>query len=69
MFDNTLSFVKENIVLFDIIFLFLLFIFLFNVLPKVFFKSDIFFKMGISIIITIILVPKLEPYISDYFRQ
>ena len=65
--DNFLSFIREDIVLFDIIFLIFIIYFSLQCFAKgFFFKSDIFFKVVLALIMTIILVPKVEPYISDY---
>ena len=70
MFDSIISFVKENIVLFDIIFLFFVIYFSFQCFVKGFFLSLIsFLKWILALVITIILVPKLEPYITDYFNN
>ena len=67
MLDSFTSFVKENIVLFDIIFIIFIFYFSIQCFAKGFFISLIsFLKWVLALIITIILVPKLEPYISDY---
>ena len=48
MFDSLITFVKENIVLFDIIFLSFVIYFSFQCFVKGFFKPHIFFKMDIS---------------------
>ena len=66
MFDSIITFAKENIVLFDIIFLFFVIYFSFQCFVKGFFLSLIsFLKWILALVITIILVPKLEPYITD----
>jgi Colicin V production protein. len=68
MFDSTITFIKENIVLFDIIFLFFVIYFSFQCFVKGFFLSLIsFLKWILALVITIILVPNLETYITDYF--
>ena len=70
MFDSLVTFVKENIVLFDIIFLSFVIYFSFQCFVKGFFLSLMsFLKWVLALIITIILVPKLEPYITDYFNN
>ena len=68
--DNFLSFIRENIVLFDIIFLIFIIYFSIQCFAKGFFLSLIsFLKWILALIITIILVPKVEPYISDYVEN
>ena len=68
--DNILNFIKENIGLFDIIFLILVFYFSIQCFTKGFFLSLMsFLKWLLALIITIILVPKLEPYVSDYIKN
>ena len=70
MFDSLIAFVKENIVLFDIIFLSFVIYFSLQCFVKGFFLSLMsFLKWVLALIITIILVPKLEPYITDYFNS
>ena len=70
MFEGIISFTKENIVLFDILFLIFIFYFAFQCFVKGFFLSLIsFLKWILALVITIILVPKLEPYITDYFNN
>ena len=65
--SDLINFIKENIVLFDIIFLIFIFYFSIQCFAKGFFISLIsFLKWVLALVITIILVPKLEPYISDY---
>jgi Uncharacterized membrane protein, required for colicin V production len=60
-------FLKENILLFDLIFIFLLGYFSIQCFAKGFFISLVsFLKWVLALIITIILVPKIEPYISNY---
>ena len=67
MFDNFLSFITENIILFDILFLIFLVYFSIQCFSKGFFISLIsFLKWILALIITIVLVPKLEPYVSDF---
>ena len=68
--DNFLSFIRENIVLFDIIFLIFIIYFSLQCFAKGFFLSLISsLKWILALIITIILVPKVEPYISDYIEN
>ena len=70
MFDSLISFIKENIVLFDVLFLIFIIYFAFQCFAKGFFLSLVsFLKWVLALIITIILVPKFEPYISDYVNN
>ncbi len=70
MFEGIISFIKENIVLFDILFLIFIFYFAFQCFTKGFFLSLMsFLKWVLALIITIILVPKFEPYILDYINN
>ena len=65
--DNFISFVRENIVLFDLIFIIFIIYFSIQCFAKGFFISLIsFLKWVLALILTIILVPRLEPYVSDY---
>tara|TARA_Y100001970_G_scaffold263665_1_gene349384 strand:- start:456 stop:1001 length:546 start_codon:yes stop_codon:yes gene_type:complete len=65
--DSFVSFIRDNIVLFDIIFLIFIIYFSLKCFAKGFFLSLISsLKWILALIITIILVPKVEPYISDY---
>ena len=67
MFDNLLRFISENIALFDIIFLIFIIYFSIQCFAKGFFISLMsFLKWILALVITIILVPRLEPYVSDY---
>ncbi len=68
--DNLISLIRENIVLFDIIFLIFIFYFAIQCFAKGFFLSLMsFLKWVLALVITIILVPKLEPYVSDYVEN
>ena len=68
--SELLSFLRENIVLFDIIFLIFIGYFSIQCFAKGFFISLVsFLKWILALIITIIIVPKLEPYISDYVNN
>ena len=68
--DSLISFIRENIVLFDIIFLIFITYFALQCFAKGFFISLIsFLKWILALVITIILVPKLEPYVSDYVEN
>ncbi len=68
--DNLISFIRENIVLFDIIFLIFIIYFAIQCFAKGFFLSLLsFLKWLLALVITIILVPKLEPYVSDYIKN
>ena len=70
MFNNLISFIRENIVLFDILFFVLITYFSFQCFAKGFFLSLMsFLKWVLALVITIILVPKFEPYISDYVNN
>ena len=70
MFEGIISFIKENVVFFDILFLIFIFYFAFQCFAKGIFLSLIsFLKWVLALIITIILVPKFEPYISDYINN
>ena len=70
MFDSLISFIRENIVLFDVLFLIFVIYFALQCFAKGFFLSLIsFLKWILALIITIILVPKFEPYISDYISN
>ena len=65
--DNFISFIRENIALFDIIFLIFVIYFSIQCFAKGFFLSLMsFLKWVLALIITIILVPKIEPYVSEY---
>ncbi len=68
--DNLISFIRENIVLFDIIFLIFIFYFAVQCFAKGFFLSLVsFLKWILALVITIVLVPKLEPYVSDHIKN
>ncbi len=68
--DNLISLIRENIVLFDIIFLIFIIYFAIQCFAKGFFLSLMsFLKWVLALVITIILVPKLEPYVSDYVEN
>ena len=70
MIDNVITFVSEKVVLFDIIFITFIFYFSLQCFSKGFFISLIsFLKWILALVITIILVPRLEPYISDYINN
>ena len=67
MFDNFFTIIKENIILFDVFFLVFLLYFSIQCFTKGFLLSLIsFLKWILALIITIILVPKFEPYVSDF---
>ena len=68
--DNFISLVRENIILFDIIFLILIVYFSIQCFAKGFLLSLVsFLKWVLALIITIILVPKIEPYVSNYINN
>ncbi len=70
MLNSIIGFINENIVLFDIIFSIFLIYFAIECFAKGFFISLIsFLKWVLALIITIILVPKLEPYVLDYVNN
>ena len=70
MFDNIITFVGDKVVLFDIIFLIFIIYFSIQCFSKGFFMSLIsFLKWVLALVITIILVPRIEPYISDYIEN
>ena len=70
MLDKLTSFIGENIVLFDIVFLIFVIYFAIQCMGKGFFISLMsFLKWLLALIITIILVPKIEPYVSDYVNN
>ena len=65
--DNFISFINENITLFDIIFLIFIIYFSIQCLIKGFVISLIsFLKWILALLITIKLFPIVEPYASDY---
>jgi len=68
--SELLSFLRENVVLFDIIFLIFIGYFSIQCFAKGFFISLVsFLKWVLALIITIIMVPKIEPYISEYINN
>tara|TARA_Y100001958_G_C21212909_1_gene538472 strand:+ start:293 stop:841 length:549 start_codon:yes stop_codon:yes gene_type:complete len=70
MFENMIDFTTNTVVLFDIIFSIFIIYFSFQCFSKGFFLSLIsFLKWILALVITIIIVPKVEPYISDYVEN
>ena len=70
MIDSFVSFIKDSIVLFDIVFFIFIIYFAFQCFVKGFFLSLMsFLKWVLALILTIILVPRFEPYISDYINN
>ncbi len=68
--DNFISFINENITLFDIIFLIFIIYFSIQCLIKGFVISLIsFLKWILALLITIKLFPIVEPYASDYLNM
>ena len=68
--SDLISFIKENIVLFDIFFLIFLIYFSTQCFAKGFVLSLFsFLKWVLALIITIILVPKIEPYLSGFIKN
>ena len=65
--NSIVNFIQDNVALFDVIFLIFIIYFALQCFAKGFFLSLIsFLKWILALIITIILVPKIQPYISDY---
>ena len=68
--NNFLLFIRENIVLFDIIFLIVVTYSSIQCFAKGFFISLMsFLKWVLALIITIILAPKLEPFVSEFIEN
>ena len=68
--SDLISFIRENILLFDIIFLIFIIYFSSQCFAKGFLVSLFsFLKWILALIITIILVPKIEPYTSDLIKN
>ena len=68
--DNILSFISDNLVVFDVMFLIFVAYFGIQCLARGFVLSIISsVKWILALVITIILVPKLDPYISDYINN
>ena len=65
--NDLISLIRENIALFDIIFLIFIIYFSLQCFAKGFvFSIFSFLKWILALIITIILVPRIEPYVSDF---
>jgi len=70
MFDSIITFVGDKVVLFDVIFLIFIIYFSIQCFSKGFFMSLIsFLKWILALVLTIMLVPRIEPYISDYIEN
>ncbi len=68
--SDLLILIKDNIVVFDIFFLIFIFYFSIQCFSKGFFISLVsFLKWILALVLTIILVPKFEPYVSDYVNN
>ena len=68
--SDLLILIKDNIVVFDIFFLIFIFYFSIQCFSKGFFISLVsFLKWILALVLTIILVPKFEPYVSDYINN
>ena len=68
--SDLISLIRENILLFDIFFLIFLIYFSTQCFAKGFVLSLLsFLKWILALVITIILVPKIEPYISDFVKS
>jgi len=68
--SDLISLIRENIALFDIFFLIFLIYFSIQCFGKGFVLSLFsFLKWILALIITIILVPKIEPYVSGFVRS
>ena len=68
--NDLISLIRENIALFDIIFLIFIIYFSLQCFAKGFvFSIFSFLKWILALIITIILVPRIEPYVSDFVKN
>ena len=68
--SDIISLIRENIMLFDIFFLIFLIYFSTQCFAKGFVLSLFsFLKWVLALIITIVLVPKIEPYVSDFVKS
>ena len=68
--NNIIDFIKNDILLFDIFFLLIIVYNMFKCLSQGFSLSFLTsLKWVVSIIITIIFVPKLRPWVSDYIES
>mgnify|MGYP006109756381 CR=1 FL=1 len=68
--NNVIEFIKDNIVIFDLIVLLIIVYSMAKCAAKGFILSLLSFsKWLISLIITIILVPKLTPWVEDYIES
>jgi len=68
--NNIIDFIKNDILLFDIFFLLIILYNMFKCLSQGFSLSFLTsLKWVVSIIITIIFVPKLRPWVSDYIES
>ncbi len=68
--NSIVNFIQQNIALFDVIFLSFIIYFSLQCFAKGFFLSLIsFLKWILALVLTIILVPKVEPYISSYIQN
>ncbi len=68
--SDLISLIRENLLLFDIFFLIFTIYFSTQCFTKGFVLSLFsFLKWILALIITIILVPKVEPYISDFIKS
>ena len=68
--SNFIEFIKEDVLLFDIIFIIIIFYNMMKCLSQGFTVS--FFsslKWIVAAILTIILVPKLQPWVSNYIES
>ena len=68
--SDLISLIRDSIVLFDIIFLIFVIYFSTQCFAKGFVLSLFsFLKWILALVITIILVPKIEPYASDFIKN
>ena len=68
--SNFIDFVKNEVLLFDIIFILIILYNIIKCLSQGFSLSFIYsLKWVVSVITTIILVPKLRPWVSDYIES
>ena len=68
--SDLVNIIRENIILFDLLFIIFLIYFCVQCFAKGFVMSLMsFIKWVLALIITIIIVPKIEPYISNFIKN
>ena len=68
--SDLILFIREKIVFFDIVFIIFISYFSLQCFTKGFVMSLVsFLKLVLSLVITIILVPKIEPYLSGFIKN